>query len=229
MSSWDGGAFARDLDRIRDLDRTRVCALQRFITLDFALERARALASDPTTERDLARALHLERDLARALERDLARPRNLGRALDIAVALARALAIAEFLARDLAIAVDGDLAIAIARDRALVLDLAGDLNVVRVRLLSTFGSARGSAAIALGRRPGHRRNSVARRLLAAAVWLLPAGDQARYRYEFRSELEEIALAGGGRFTQLVYMARVLRSSVRLRAELKSPRRQSALP
>jgi hypothetical protein len=59
--------------------------------------------------------------------------------------------------------------------------------------------------------------------------MLPAGDRARYAEEFGSELAEIALAGGGRFAQLAYAARQLRSAPRLRADLRSPRRRSAAP
>jgi hypothetical protein len=70
---------------------------------------------------------------------------------------------------------------------------------------------------------------VSRRGCRFQVPSVPAGDQARYREEFRSELAEIALAGGGRLTQLAYGARVLASSVRLRAALLAPRRQGALP
>ena len=54
------------------------------------------------------------------------------------------------------------------------------------------------------------------------------GTESRYAEEFGSELAEIALAGGGRAAQLEYAARQLMSSVRLRADLKAPRRRSAV-
>jgi hypothetical protein len=77
---------------------------------------------------------------------------------------------------------------------------------------------------------GHQRLPVpaARRLLAAAAMLLPPADRARYEEEFRSELVEIALAGGGRWAQLVYAARQLLSARRLRSALVSSRRQRSL-
>jgi DNA-directed RNA polymerase specialized sigma24 family protein len=70
---------------------------------------------------------------------------------------------------------------------------------------------------------------VAVRLLAAAARLLPGGDRARYAEEFRSELWEIAHAGGGRRAQLAYAARVVMSARRLRADLRVPRRRGAAP
>jgi hypothetical protein len=78
-------------------------------------------------------------------------------------------------------------------------------------------------------RPGKQRSAAARRLGAAAARMLPAGDRARYGEEFRSELAEIALAGGGRWVQLAYAARQLRSAPRLRADLRTPRRRGAAP
>jgi hypothetical protein len=70
---------------------------------------------------------------------------------------------------------------------------------------------------------------LARRLLLAAARMLPAEDRDRYAEEFRSELADIALAGGGRRVQLAYAARQLRSAPRLRADLRSPQRRSAAP
>lgn len=79
--------------------------------------------------------------------------------------------------------------------------------------------------------PGHPRRValLAKRLLTAAAWLLPAWERARYVEEFRSELWEIAHADGRRRTQLVYAARQVMSAWRLRAELKGPRRRGAAP
>jgi hypothetical protein len=70
---------------------------------------------------------------------------------------------------------------------------------------------------------------LAGRLTAIAAGLLPNTEQDRYREEFRSELTEIALTGGGHRVQLAYAARVLRGATwQLRAALKSPRRRGAV-
>jgi Protein of unknown function (DUF3662) len=78
---------------------------------------------------------------------------------------------------------------------------------------------------------GHPRRvaPMAKRLVTAAAWLLPAWERARYVEEFRSELWEIAHAGGRRRTQLAYAARQAMSAWRLRADLKGPRRRGAAP
>jgi hypothetical protein len=70
---------------------------------------------------------------------------------------------------------------------------------------------------------------VARRLVTAAVWLLPAADQGRYTEEFRSELWEIAHADVRRRAQMTYAARQVMSARRLRTELRVPRRRGAAP
>ena len=84
---------------------------------------------------------------------------------------------------------------------------------------------------ATGRRAGEPGPSapLARRLVAVAARHLPAAERARYSEEFRSELAEIARAGGGRRAQLAYGARQVMSAVRLRAALRSPRQRSAAP
>jgi hypothetical protein len=69
--------------------------------------------------------------------------------------------------------------------------------------------------------------SLAGRLLSVAAQLLPASDRARYGEEFRSELTDIAHAGGGRRVQLCYAARQALRVLRLRIELKYPRRSAA--
>ena len=67
------------------------------------------------------------------------------------------------------------------------------------------------------------------RLVTAAARLLPAREQARYAEEFRSELWEIAHAGGTRRAQLAYAARQVRAAGWLRgaADLTATRRSAA--
>lgn len=65
------------------------------------------------------------------------------------------------------------------------------------------------------------------RLVAAAAGLLPVADRGRYLEEFRSELTDLARAGGSRWAQVGYSVRLLASAWRLRAELRSPRRRGA--
>ena len=79
--------------------------------------------------------------------------------------------------------------------------------------------------------PGHPRRvaPVARRLITAAAWLLPARERARYVEEFRSELWEIAHVGGRRRAQLVYAVRQVLSAWRLRCGLSAPRRRGTAP
>jgi len=67
------------------------------------------------------------------------------------------------------------------------------------------------------------------RLLAAAVWLLPAGERARYREEFSSELWDIAQAHEGRCQQLQYVGCQIVRLVQLRAAVLAPRRRGASP
>jgi len=67
------------------------------------------------------------------------------------------------------------------------------------------------------------------RLLAVATRILPPGEQVRYGEEFRSELAEIARAGGSRRMQLSYSARLVVSAWSLRTELRAPGRRQAAP
>jgi hypothetical protein len=104
---------------------------------------------------------------------------------------------------------------------------------------SAFASARDpdlANDLALASNPSVRRQSAgvriaptAGRLLAAAAHLLPASDRGRYAAEFRAELWEIAHAGASRRGQLAYAAQQVRSARRLRAELRAPRRERAVP
>jgi hypothetical protein len=79
--------------------------------------------------------------------------------------------------------------------------------------------------------PGHpqRVTPMAKRLVTAAAWLLPAWERSGYVEEFQSELWEIAHASGRRRTQLTYAARQVMSACRLRADLKGRRRRGAAP
>jgi hypothetical protein len=79
--------------------------------------------------------------------------------------------------------------------------------------------------------PGQLQGStqLARRLLMLAVQLLPSAERDRYFEEFRSELSDIARAGGNRRVQVAYAARQATSAVRLRSELRVPRRRAARP
>ncbi len=70
---------------------------------------------------------------------------------------------------------------------------------------------------------------VAGRLVAAAARVLPVGDRTRYAEELRSELWEIARAGGGWRPQLGHAARLVIAAPRLRAGLRIPRRRGAVP
>jgi hypothetical protein len=185
-----------------------------------------------------ARSLVLARDRARdlVLAIDLARLDTCGRGLPDD--LHRALTAARALADDLDRADEPDRALVAARALADDLDRADDLGGADARALVAarqvvaaldLNRARDLPASAPGHRFGNRRSPAARRLLAAAARMLPAGDRARYAEEFGSELAEIALAGGGRRVQLAYAARQVMSVVRLRAALASPRRRRAAP
>ncbi len=108
-----------------------------------------------------------------------------------------------------------DRAFDLAIDR--VLDLAIDFDLARVRIVANRR-----------RREASRVAPAAGRLVvAAAARLLPTRERARYAEEFRSELWEIAHAGGRRRAQLAYAARQVMSAWRLRAELRVPRRRGA--
>jgi hypothetical protein len=62
------------------------------------------------------------------------------------------------------------------------------------------------------------------RLADAAARALPAAGRARYREEFRSELQEIAAAGQPRRRQVGCALRQMRSALPMRAELAARRR-----
>jgi hypothetical protein len=200
--------LARDLDLARDLvgDLDRVLSGVHDI----------ALAGDLVG--DLARTLVSAYDLASALGGDFASTR----------AYARDLAHARDLARDLSIGSVNNLGSARARARVsdLVSDLDGACNIAHA-LTRTL--ARDSSRAGQGQRGARRVAPLAGRLLTAVARLLPARDQARYAEEFRSELAEIARAGAGRRRQLAYAARVVLSALRLRADLRAPRRRRAAP
>ena len=188
----------------------------------------------------IARALDLARDFARTRDGDLARVLvcNLASDLDLARARARVLAgdrarvrvLSRVLARArvLAQAIARDFDPDRDRDFARDLDLVLDLDRALVLVLD-LDRAQRTAAVASGWRRGKRQSATAQRLLAAGAWVLPVDARSRYGEEFGSELAEIALAGGGRFTQLAYAARVIVSSARLRTALVSPQRQGAVP
>jgi len=66
-------------------------------------------------------------------------------------------------------------------------------------------------------------------LLAVAVRPLPVADRTRYAEEYRSELWELTQSGAGRWRQLRYALRQLRSSLSVGFALRSPRRRGAAP
>ena len=84
-----------------------------------------------------------------------------------------------------------------------------------------------SADLLKGQQPD-RSASLATALLGAAIRLLPPANRLRYAAEFRSELADIAAAGGRRREQLAYTTRLLLTAPRLHIELRAPRRRSAL-
>jgi hypothetical protein len=131
--------------------------------------------------------------------------------------------------------------------RSLDLDLASNRELVRV-LTRAFASDRGldggvvldiararARALDLDQAPdcGQEQHGPGRVvpsadcLLAAAARLLPAADRARYIEEYRSELWQIAHAGRSARSQMLYALRQLASSVRLHAELRTPRQRKA--
>lgn len=124
-----------------------------------------------------------------------------------------------------------------ARARELVLHLEGDLDrdldpdlaFAYDRAQELLGVLQAATASINAVTPARGPGALAGRLLAAAAWLVPTRNRARYAEEFRSELAEVAQAGGGRFAQLAYALRVAASSVRLRVALASPRREGAAP
>jgi hypothetical protein len=111
-------------------------------------------------------------------------------------------------------------------DRALTraLDRTSDLVDYLERLFARISTVRAEERSAEVRVAG-----VAGRLAAVAARVLPVRDRVRYAEEFRSELWEIARAGGGRRPQLAYAARQVMAAPRLRAGLRVPRRRGAVP
>jgi hypothetical protein len=198
----------------------------------------RVQASD--IQSDLARAVAQACRLARGLA--LAVDANPGYALSIAGEIADAVSRATEL--DLLLdtglgSLSADLANACFHAEGLARVLARSQDRVRVRhrvlvrlrirdLESNLGRAGNIVGVATA--PARRRvMPSAGRLLAAAVWVLPAADRARYADEYRSELWELAQAGAGRIRQLGYALRQLRSAASTGFALRSPRRRSAGP
>jgi hypothetical protein len=107
------------------------------------------------------------------------------------------------------------LGLAHALDHEAALDLIGALVRAKAEVSArTAGNDRYSALMA-------------RRLVAAAVGLLPASDRNRYLEEFRAEVNDLARARHGRRAQAMYGARLLASALQLRAELRTPGRRGA--
>jgi len=206
---------ASDRDLVRDLDR----ALAHSFDLDCAIDHNRASR----------RARHLVNDLGRILDR--ASILDLGRAFDRASN--RAFDRASALDRDLAL-VSGMNRSAFGRasssafDLVHVLDHASELNSELARMLD---STRRPAVLDRGHleREVRRVAPSAARLLAVVARLLPASDRARYDEEFRSELQDLAQAGAGRFRQVAYALRQLRYARLTVAALRSPRRRGVTP
>jgi hypothetical protein len=192
-------AYNRDLARVRAVD------------LDYALDLDHAV--------DSARAIHRAIDYVCGFGQfdrsaDLALRRELDSARDLAHALGRDL---NRCCLDSTLAAHHRRALDRANNRARV--LARDLD-------RTCDRAR-ARANGCGQ-PGARRVAPsARRLAVAAARLLPAPERARYDEEFRSELWEIAQAGGRRREQLAYAVRQLVAARPLRAGLRVPRRRGA--
>jgi hypothetical protein len=215
--------------------RARALALARDRALaladDLARDRARTRAL--TDDRDLAGALALARNRAHALADDLNRARNRARAIDRALACAHALADALDRARDRADDLNLDRVGARAIDRALADDLNHARALVRTvdQVANPGRSDRGVLPGASS--PGHARARrvalPARRLVAAAAGLVPAGERARYGEEYRSELHDLAASGAGRCRQLGYALRLLAGTLRLRRAVLAPRHGKAGP
>lgn len=123
----------------------------------------------------------------------------------------------------------------IASDLARADHIASDLNSVRADVLpAARGRARGLANYLDRARsreqPGARRVvPSAARLLTTAARLLPATHRRRYAEEYRSELWDLAQAGGGRLRQWRYAFCQLRNAIPMSVALRSPRRRSSVP
>lgn len=190
----------------------------------------------------------------RALGRDLAQAHSLGHGVCLTCVRHRAghlrIALSDInLAAALSVDLDLDLDVDLNRAHAVAGDLYIELARVSRHPVRSAHASTGAIDAARARKQAKRLNYAlsaackkaergnggvvrtpamgAARLLAVAAWVLPAGDRARYGEEFRSELAEVALAGGGRFAQLAHSARVVVSSVRLRWELAPPQRHGA--
>ena len=206
------------------------------------LTRARHLADDPglTHARDLCFALvdalvgDLNSalvgvgDLDRALTRvgDLADDLDRARAHALADDLLRARAHARDLADELA-RIHDDLGLTCARDLADEIDSA---YVSAYALAADLDLDRADARTNGSEQPGTRRVAPsAAGLLTTAARLLPAADRSRYAEEYRSELWDIAQAGGGRIKQWRYAFCQLRNALPMHVAVRSPRRRSSVP
>jgi hypothetical protein len=180
-----------------------------------ASPRARSSRANLVEETNRARAL------AREIESALGRARiafpDIDIDIDIALASALTLTRERVLTRDRARNIDPglDRDLAFLRDRAD--DLVGELS--RINLIWAGG----------GQPAGKRAVPLARKLLEAAVILLPASSRTRYAEEFQSELAELAIAGARRLRQLTYAVRVITAVPQLRGDLRTPRRHRAGP
>ncbi len=76
-------------------------------------------------------------------------------------------------------------------------------------------------------RTANASSASARRLISAAVCVLPASQRARYSEEFSSELHELVEIGANRQLQLGYSLRLLIRAWALRTEIRSMRRKMA--
>lgn len=188
--------------------------------IDVVLVRGRELASA------LAREVASARACADASARAAAEARTIAGGADIdAEADIENLAAAEAAAEALAAGEGLAGALATARDLATALMLTVD------QVAELSGSERSVPPSAGSRRRVKARRVApsACRLAAAAAWLLPARDQARYSEEWRSELHDLAAAGAGRHRQLGYAVRLLVRAVPLRWAVLAPRREETSP
>ncbi len=218
-------------------DHDLACELARYLVrgLDhlwaLSRDRDRGVARDLADDLDLAEdlAFGLVRYLAHDLDIDIARPRDLASELVLVLGRARGRACDHGLDRDLE-SLRGrasDLESLLAPARDLDLDLESLLAPARDRDLESLLARVGATASSGGQLPVPML--LAGRLTAVAARLLPSAERARYGEEFRSELAEIALAGGGRRPQLAYAYRtVLSAAWQLRAALRTPRRRGAV-
>jgi len=255
----DGKARSLARDLARAISRASARADQFDRKLDHTLAAAHALSFNSGNTRAVAECLARNRDLARAivigltgayasvvdyLDRgcvvdhgDLANilTKVLTYDLDLVHNLDRALARARAFDGDLArLTGSGDLISFIRRRARIVIhDLNGDLNHARILAHDLDGDIDHARVLARAFQvlddPVLHVAPSAGRLVAAAARLLPVGEQDRYAEEFRSELWEIARAGGRRPTQLAYATRQVIAAWRLRAELRVPQRRGAAP